>query len=152
MSEKRVNHDAIRSMLHSEQADLRMIAKDTEIDFNLLSNIKEKGSLGDLTIQQYLILDDYAEIFFQNGRKFLPPICIAEDMKSMSIFLLCEYIDGFEIRVDYGQHVSIKKVMDRKTYTQLMDSVDLYFECFEEPDVQRESLKQIKQILKIEEE
>lgn len=152
MSEKRVNHDAIRSMLHSEQADLRMIAKDTEIDFNLLSNIKEKGSLGDLTIQQYLILDDYAEIFFQNGRKFLPPICIAEDMKSMSIFLLCEYIDGFEIRVDYGQHVSIKKVMDRKTYTQLMDSVDLYFECFDEPDVQRESLKQIKQILKIEEE
>ena len=149
MSEKRVNHDAIRSMLHSEQADLRMIAKDTEIDFNLLSNIKEKGSLGDLTIQQYLILDDYAEIFFQNGRKFLPPICIAEDMKSMSIFLLCEYIDGFEIRVDYGQHVSIKKVMDRKTYTQLMDSVDLYFECFDEPDVQRESLKQIKQILKI---
>lgn len=139
-------------MLHSEQADLRMIAKDTEIDFNLLSNIKEKGSLGDLTIQQYLILDDYAEIFFQNGRKFLPPICIAEDMKSMSIFLLCEYIDGFEIRVDYGQHVSIKKVMDRKTYTQLMDSVDLYFECFDEPDVQRESLKQIKQILKIEEE
>ena len=152
MSEKRVNHDAIRSMLHSEQADLRMIAKDTEIDFNLLSNIKEKGSLGDLTIQQYLILDDYAEIFFQNGRKFLTPICIAEDMKSMSIFLLCEYIDGFEIRVDYGQHVSIKKVMDRKTYTQLMDSVDLYFECFDEPDVQRESLKQIKQILKIEEE
>lgn len=152
MSEKRVNHDAIRSMLHSEQADLRMIAKDTEIDFNLLSNIKEKGSLGDLTIQQYLILDDYAEIFFQNGRKFLPPICIAEDMKSMSIFLLCEYIDGFEIRVDYGQQVSIKKVMDRKTYTQLMDSVDLYFECFDEPDVQRESLKQIKQILKIEEE
>lgn len=152
MSEKRVNHDAIRSMLHYEQADLRMIAKDTEIDFNLLSNIKEKGSLGDLTIQQYLILDDYAEIFFQNGRKFLPPICIAEDMKSMSIFLLCEYIDGFEIRVDYGQHVSIKKVMDRKTYTQLMDSVDLYFECFDEPDVQRESLKQIKQILKIEEE
>ena len=139
-------------MLHSEQTDLRMIAKDTEIDFNLLSNIKEKGSLGALTIQQYLILDDYAEIFFQNGRKFLPPICIAEDMKSMSIFLLCEYIDGFEIRVDYGQHVSIKKVMDRKTYTQLMDSVDLYFECFEEPDVQRESLKQIKQILKIEEE
>ena len=139
-------------MLHSEQADLRMIAKDTEIDFNLLSNIKEKASLGDLTIQQYLILDDYAEIFFQNGRKFLPPICIAEDMKSMSIFLLCEYIDGFEIRVDYGQHVSIKKVMDRKTYTQLMDSVDLYFECFDEPDVQRESLKQIKQILKIEEE
>ena len=139
-------------MLHSEQADLRMIAKDTEIDFNLLSNIKEKGSLGDLTIQQYLILDDYAEIFFQNGRKFLLPICIAEDMKSMSIFLLCEYIDGFEIRVDYGQHVSIKKVMDRKTYTQLMDSVDLYFECFDEPDVQRESLKQIKQILKIEEE
>lgn len=152
MNEKRINHDAIRSMLHSEQADLRMIAKDTEIDFNLLSNIKEKGSLGDLTIQQYLILDDYAEIFFQNGRKFLPPICIAEDMKSMSIFLLCEYIDGFEIRVDYGQHVSIKKVMDRKTYTQLMDSVDLYFECFDEPDVQRESLKQIKQILKIEEE
>ena len=152
MSEKRVNHDAIRSMLHSEQADLRMIAKDTEIDFNLLSNIKEKGSLGDLTIQKYLILDDYAEIFFQNGRKFLPPICIAEDMKSMSIFLLCEYIDGFEIRVDYGQQVSIKKVMDRKTYTQLMDSVDLYFECFDEPDVQRESLKQIKQILKIEEE
>lgn len=149
MNEKRINHDAIRSMLHSEQADLRMIAKDTEIDFNLLSNIKEKGSLGDLTIQQYLILDDYAEIFFQNGRKFLPPICIAEDMKSMSIFLLCEYIDGFEIRVDYGQHVSIKKVMDRKTYTQLMDSVDLYFECFDEPDVQRESLKQIKQILKI---
>ena len=152
MNEKRINHDAIRSMLHSEQADLRMIAKDTEIDFNLLSNIKEKGSLGDLTIQQYLILDDYAEIFFQNGRKFLPPICIAEDMKGMSIFLLCEYIDGFEIRVDYGQHVSIKKVMDRKTYTQLMDSVDLYFECFDEPDVQRESLKQIKQILKIEEE
>ena len=150
MNEKRINHDAIRSMLHSEQADLRMIAKDTEIDFNLLSNIKEKGSLGDLTIQQYLILDDYAEIFFQNGRKFLPPICIAEDMKSMSIFLLCVYIDGFEVRVDYGQHVSIKKVMDRKTYTQLMDSVDLYFECFDEPDVQRESLKQIKQILKME--
>lgn len=139
-------------MLHSEQADLRMIAKETGIDFKALANIQEKGSLGALTIQQYLILDDYAEIFFQNGRKFLPPICIAEDMKSMSIFLLCEYIDGFEIRVDYGQHVSIKKVMDRKTYTQLMDSVDLYFECFDEPDVQRESLKQIKQILKIEEE
>lgn len=152
MNEKRINHDAIRSMLHSEQADLRMIAKDTGIVFDLLSNIHEKGSLGDLTIQQYLILDDYAEIFFQNGRKFLPPICIAEDMKSMSIFLLCEYMDGFEIRVDYGQHVSVKKVMDRKTYTQLMDSVDLYFECFDEPDVQRESLKQIKQILKIEEE
>lgn len=152
MSEKRINHDAIRSMLHYEQADLRMIAKETGIDFNLLSNIHEKGSLGDLTIQQYLILDDYAEIFFQNGRKFLPPICIAEDMKSMSIFLLCEYIDGFEVRVDYGQHVSIKKVMDRKTYAQLMDSVDLYFECFDEHDVQTESLKQIKQILKIEEE
>ena len=152
MNEKRINHDAIRSMLHSEQADLRMIAKDTEIDFNLLSNIKEKGSLGDLTIQQYLILDDYAEIFFQNGRKFLPPICIAEDMKSMSIFLLCEYIDGFDIRVDLGDYVSVKKIMNRKTYTQLMDSVDLYFECFDEPDVQRESLKQIKQILKIEEE
>ena len=90
MSEKRINHDAIRSMLHSEQADLRMIAKETGIDFNLLSNIHEKGSLGALTIQQYLILDDYAEIFFQNGRKFLPPICIAEDMKDMSIFLLCE--------------------------------------------------------------
>ena len=152
MNEKRINHDAIRSMLHSEQADLRMIAKETGIDFKALANIQEKGSLGALTIQQYLILDDYAEIFFQNGRKFLPPICIAEDMKSMSIFLLCEYIDGFEIRVDYGQHVSIKKVMDRKTYTQLMDSVDLYFECFDEPDVQRESLKQIKQILKIEKE
>lgn len=150
MNEKRINHDAIRSMLHSEQADLRMIAKETGIDFKVLSNIQEKGSLGALTIQQYLILDDYAEIFFQNGRKFLPPICIAEDMKSMSIFLLCEYIDGFEVRVDYGQHVSIKKVMDRKTYAQLMDSVDLYFECFDEADVQRESLKQIKQILKIE--
>lgn len=152
MNEKRINHDAIRSMLHSEQADLRMIAKETGIDFKALANIQEKGSLGALTIQQYLILDDYAEIFFQNGRKFLPPICIAEDMKSMSIFLLCEYIDGFEIRVDYGQHVSIKKVMDRKTYAQFMDSVDLYFECFDEPDVQRESLKQIKQILKIEKE
>lgn len=152
MNEKRINHDAIRSMLHSEQADLRMIAKETGIDFKALANIQEKGSLGALTIQQYLILDDYAEIFFQNGRKFLPPICIAEDMKSMSIFLLCEYIDGFEVRVDYGQHVSIKKVMDRKTYAQFMDSVDLYFECFDEPDVQRESLKQIKQILKIEKE
>ena len=152
MSEKRINHDAIRSMLHSEQADLRMIAKETGIDFKALANIQEKGSLGALTIQQYLILDDYAEIFFQNGRKFLPPICIAEDMKSMSVFLLCEYIDGFEVRVDYGQHVSIKKVMDRKTYAQFMDSVDLYFECFDEPDVQRESLKQIKQILKIEKE
>ena len=152
MHEKRINHDAIRSMLHSEQADLRMIAKETGIDFKALANIQEKGSLGALTIQQYLILDDYAEIFFQNGRKFLPPICIAEDMKSMSVFLLCEYIDGFEVRVDYGQHVSIKKVMDRKTYAQFMDSVDLYFECFDEPDVQRESLKQIKQILKIEKE
>lgn len=152
MSEKRINHDAIRSMLHSEKADLRMIAKDTGIDFNLLSNIQEKGSLGALTIQQYLILDDYAEIFFQNGRKFLPPICIAEDMKGMSIFLLCEYIDGFDIRVDLGDYVSVKKIMNRKTYTQLMDSVDLYFECFDEPDVQRESLKQIKQILKIEKE
>ncbi|MEO5297571.1 hypothetical protein V4S35_09400 [Enterococcus cecorum] len=152
MNEKRINHDAIRSMLHSEQVDLRMIAKETGIDFKALANIQEKGSLGALTIQQYLILDDYAEIFFQNGRKFLPPICIAEDMKGMSIFLLCEYIDGFEVRVDYGQHVSIKKVMDRKTYAQFMDSVDLYFECFDEPDVQRESLKQIKQILKIEKE
>lgn len=152
MNEKRINHDAIRSMLHSEQADLRMIAKETGIDFKALANIQEKGSLGALTIQQYLILDDYAEIFFQNGRKFLPPICIAEDMKGMSIFLLCEYIDGFDIRVDLGDYVSVKKIMNRKTYTQLMDSVDLYFECFDEPDVQRESLKQIKQILKIEKE
>ena len=152
MNEKRINHDAIRSMLHSEQADLRMIAKETGIDFKALANIQENGSLGALTIQQYLILDDYAEIFFQNGRKFLPPICIAEDMKGISIFLLCEYIDGFDIRVDLGDYVSVKKIMNRKTYTQLMDSVDLYFECFDEPDVQRESLKQIKQILKIEKE
>lgn len=152
MNEKRINHDAIRSMLHSEKADLRMIAKETGVDFKALANIQEKGSLGALTIQQYLILDDYAEIFFQNGRKFLPPICIAEDMKGMSIFLLCEYIDGFDIRVDLGDYVSVKKIMNRKTYTQLMDSVDLYFECFDEPDVQRESLKQIKQILKIEKE
>lgn len=152
MNEKRINHDAIRSMLHSEKADLRMIAKETGIDFKALANIQEKGSLGALTIQQYLILDDYAEIFFQNGRKFLPPICIAEDMKGMSIFLLCEYIDGFDIRVDLGDYVSVKKIMNRKIYTQLMDSVDLYFECFDEPDVQRESLKQIKQILKIEKE
>ena len=152
MNEKRINHDAIRSMLHSEKADLRMIAKETGIDFKALANIQEKGSLGALTIQQYLILDDYAEIFFQNGRKFLPPICIAEDMKGMSIFLLCEYIDGFDIRVDLGDYVSVKKIMNRKTYTQLMDSVDLYLECFDEPDVQRESLKQIKEILKIEKE
>ena len=64
MSEKRINHDAIRSMLHYEQADLRMIAKETGIDFKALASIQEKGSLGGLTIQQYLILDDYAEIFF----------------------------------------------------------------------------------------
>lgn len=42
MNEKRINHDAIRSMLHSEQADLRMIAKETGIDFKALANIQEK--------------------------------------------------------------------------------------------------------------
>lgn len=148
--EKYISHDAIYSMLCSENTPIESIAEGAGIEYKILLKIHNTKMLGSLSVENYLKLADYAEIYFKNGRQFVPPISLTDNemIGDMDIYLLCEYLEGFVVRFDLGKGISVSKFIDRNIFNErILDPVNLYFECCDEIDVQMECIAQIKRYI-----
>lgn len=124
--------EAIHSMLDDENISLKKLSALTDIDFNRLNEIRE-GAIPD--INTILVLIEYTKKFFKNGRKYSPPYDINGKAKveEMSIYIVCEYFDGYDVMVDFGNY-TVTKYFDRQVYSELESVVDGYFECIDEPE------------------
>lgn len=148
--EKYIPHDAIYSMLCSENVPIKSIAEGTDIEYEILLKIHDTKMLGSLSVENYLKLADYAEIYFKHGRQVVPPISLTDNemIGDMDIYLLCEYLEGFLVRFDLGKYISVKKFIDRNIFDErILDPLKLYFECCDEKEVQMECIIQIKRYI-----
>lgn len=148
--EKYIPHDAIYSMLCSENVPIESIAEGAGIEYKILLKIHNTKMLGSLSVENYLKLADYAEIYFKHGRQFVPPISLTDNemIGDMDIYLLCEYLEVFVVRFDLGKGISVSKFIDRNIFNErILDPVNLYFECCDEIDVQMECIAQIKRYI-----
>lgn len=148
--EKYISHDAIYSMLCSENTPIESIAEGAGIEYKILLKIHNTKMLGSLSVENYLKLAYYAEIYFKHGRQFVPPISLTDNemIGDMDIYLLCEYLEGFVVRFDLGKGISVSKFIDRNIFNErILDPVNLYFECCDEIDVQMECIAQIKRYI-----
>lgn len=148
--EKYIPHDAIYSMLCSENVPIKSIAEGTDIEYEILLKIHDTKMLGSLSVENYLKLADYAEIYFKHGRQVAPPISLTDNemIGDMDIYLLCEYLEGFLVRFDLGKYISVKKFIDRNIFDErILDPLKLYFECCDETEVQMECIIQIKRYI-----
>lgn len=124
--------EAIRSMLSDSHLSLKEVSKSTNIAYLHLIEIRQ-GATPKL-VEDYLSLIDYAEKYFEGGRKYTPPYDINGKAKveEMSIYIVCEYFDGYDVMVDFGNY-TVTKYFDRQVYSELESVVDGYFECIDEP-------------------
>ena len=52
----------------------------------------------------------------------------------MSIYIVCEYFEGYDVMVDFGDY-TVTKYLDREKYAEnIVGMADGYFECFDEPE------------------
>lgn len=125
--------EAIRSMLSDSHLSLKEVSKSTNIAYLHLIEIRQ-GATPKL-VEDYLSLIDYAEKYFEGGRKYTPPYDINGKAKveEMSIYIVCEYFDGYDVMVDFGNY-TVTKYFDRQVYSELESVVDGYFECIDEPE------------------
>ena len=125
--------EAIRSMLSDSHLYLKEVSKCTNIAYLHLIEIRQ-GATPKL-VKDYLSLIDYAEKYFEGGRKYTPPYDINGKAKveEMSIYMVCEYFDGYDVMVDFGNY-TVTKYFDRQVYSELESVIDGYFECFDEPE------------------
>lgn len=148
--EKYIPHDAIYSMVCSENVPIKSIAEGASIEYEILLKIHDTKMLGNLSIENYLKLADYAEIYFKCGRQFVPPISLTDNemIGDIDVYLLCEYLEGFVVRFDLGKDISVSKFIDRNIFNErILDPLNLYFECCNEIDVQMECIAQIKRFI-----
>lgn len=116
--EKYIPHDAIYSMICSENVSIESIAKGAGVEYEILLKIHDTKMLGSLSVDNYLKLADYAEIYFKYGRQFVSPISLTDNemIGDMDIYLLCEYLEGFVVRFDLGKGISVSKFIDRNIF------------------------------------
>ncbi|MEO5300858.1 hypothetical protein [Enterococcus cecorum] len=148
--EKYIPHDAIYSMICSENVSIESIAKGAGVEYEILLKIHDTKMLGSLSVDNYLKLADYAEIYFKYGRQFVSPISLTDNemIGDMDIYLLCEYLEGFVVRFDLGKGISVSKFIDRNIFNErILDPLNLYFECCDEAEVQMECIAQIKRYI-----
>lgn len=148
--EKYIPHDAIYSMICSENVSIESIAKGAGVEYEILLKIHDTKMLGSLSVDNYLKLADYAEIYFKYGRQFVSPVSLTDNemIGDMDIYLLCEYLEGFVVRFDLGKGISVSKFIDRNIFNErILDPLNLYFECCDEAEVQMECIAQIKRYI-----
>ena len=126
--------EAIRSMLSDSHLSLKEVSKSTNIAYLHLIEIRQ-GATPKL-VEDYLSLIDYAEKYFEGGRKHTPPYDINGKAKveEMSIYIACEYFEGYDVMVDFGDY-TVTKYVDREKYAEnIVGMADGYFECFDDPE------------------
>lgn len=139
--------EAIRSMLSDSHLSLKEVSKSTNISYLHLIEIRQ-GAIPKL-VEDYLSLIDYAEKHFKGGRKYTPPYDINGKAKveEMSIYIVCEYFEGYDVMVDFGDY-TVTKYVDREKYAEnIVGMADGYFECVDEPEVRAEYAKKIRKYM-----